>query len=208
MNVKQIPGTAVDRYLTAVKAPIDAIARRTRGDGADTTSPAELAIDRVDATVRDLAGRLLGDTALQDDAQRRRLAASERERALRLKVEAATKTAEADQEFAERQRAAEQRRQQAEQRAREEKQRIEQETEAKEREVAKAASERKAASRKVASTVEGAVEDKAKRNRLQQLNKESEALREEEEAVEAQATAKQLSTAAGKAKATRKNGNN
>ena len=199
MDIKRIPGSALDGYLNLVKRPIDAVARRSRR-GDNTTSPAELLLDRVDATVRETAGRILGDETLQDDARRRRVAASERERALELKVEAELKTKQADQEFARRQRAAEDRRQSAERRAEEEKQ-------AKERAVEQTAAQRKSASRKVASTVEGAVEDKADKGRLQQLQVEADALREEEKALAAQATAKNLSKAASSAKATRKNGN-
>ncbi|MEY2566067.1 MAG: hypothetical protein QOE35_596 [Actinomycetota bacterium] len=206
MNVKRIPSEALDRYLTLVKSPLDLVARRTRREGDDVTSAFELLLDRVDAGVRDAAGRLLGDEALQDDARKRRLAAAERERALRLKAEAAQRTEQADQEFAQRQRAAEDRRQQAERRAEEEKRRIEQEKQAKERQVEQTAAERKAANRKVASTVEGAVDDRANRSRLQQLETEAEALREEEEALAAKSTAKQLATAAAKTKAARKNG--
>lgn len=206
MDIKRIPSSALDGYLTAIKRPLDAVARRTRQGGTDF-SPAELLLDRVDATVRETVGRLLGDQTLQDDARRRRLAASERERALELKAKAEAKTQQADQEFSQRQQAAEQRRQQAEQRAQEEKQRIEQEKQAKEREVAKVATQRKTASRKVASTVEGAVSDKADKARLQQLQTEAEALKEEERALGAQAAASTLADAAGKAKASRKNGN-
>jgi translation initiation factor IF-2 len=206
MDIKRIPGSTLDRYLNLVKQPVDAVARRTRRAG-QSTSPAELLLDRVDATVREAAGRILGDETLQDDARRRRTAASERERALELKAEAEVKTQNADQEFARRQRAADERRQSAERRADEEKQRIEQEKQAKERAVEQTAAQRKSANRKVASTVEGAIDDKADKNRLQQLQVESDALREEEEALAAAATAKTLSTAAGKAKATRKNGN-
>lgn len=206
MSIRKLPGTALDRYLNLVKMPLDAAARRTRKSD-DATSAAELLLDRVDATVRDTAGRVFGDQELQDEARRRRVAADERERALRLKAEAKARTQEADQEFAQRQRAAEDRRQQAEKRAQEEKQRIEREKEAKQREVTKVASQRKAANRKVASTVEGAVEDRAKRSRLEQLETETGALREEEAALDAKAKAEQLSVAAGKAKAARKNGN-
>ena len=205
MDIKRIPASALDSYLTLVKRPVDAIARRTRRDGA-SASPAELALDRLDAAVREGAGRLLGDETLQDDARRRRLAASERERALELKAKAEVKTQQADEEFSRRQRAAEERRQSAERRAEEEKRRIEQDAQAKEREVEHAAAKRKAASRKVASTVEGAVDDKADKSRLQQLQVEAEALREEEQALGAQAAAKTLSKAAGNAKAARKSG--
>src|SRR5688572_27566287 len=113
MNIRKLPGNALDRYLDLVKGPLDAAARRTR-KGDDATSPAELLLDRVDATVRDTAGRIFGDTELQEEAKRRRVAAAERGRALRLKAEAKERTREADQEFARRQRAAADRREQAE----------------------------------------------------------------------------------------------
>jgi hypothetical protein len=203
MDIKRIPGSALDGYLSVIKRPIDAVARRSRRDG-EATSAAELLVDRIDATVRETAGRLLGDEAVQDDARRRRLAAAERGRALELKATAEVKTQEADKDFVRRQQAADDRRQQAERRAGEEKQRIEQEKQAKEREVAQAAAERKSNSRKIASTVEGAVDDKADKDRLQQLDVEATALREEEKALAAQAAAKNLSSAADKAKANRK----
>src|SRR4051812_17806879 len=103
MDIKRIPGSALDGYLSVVKRPLDAVAKRTRRNGT-SASPAELALDRLDATVRETAGRILGDESLQDDARRRRIAASERERALELKVKAEVKTQEADQDFAQRQR--------------------------------------------------------------------------------------------------------
>jgi hypothetical protein len=204
MSVARLSGVVVDRYLSLVKVPLDAVARRTRPDPNASTSPAELLLDRVDATTREALGRLLGDETLQDDARRRRVAAAERERALRLKAEAEELTVEADHEFANRQKAAAERRQHAEQRATEEKQRIDQERRDKEREVEQVAAQRKAASRKIASTVEGAVDDKADRARLVQLETEAEALQDEEQALTAKAAAKQVSAAAGKAKAARK----
>jgi hypothetical protein len=206
MSVTKIPGAALDRYLRVVKGPLDAIARRTRRDGDALTSPVELLLDRADATVRETVGRLLGDETLKDDARKRRLAAAERERALGLQAKAEELTAEADQEFSQRQKAAEERRQQAELRAEQEKQRIEQERQSKEREVEQAAAQRKATSRKVASVVEGAVDDKADRARLVQLDAEAQALQDEEKALGAKATAEKLSKAAGKAKAARKSG--
>jgi hypothetical protein len=205
MGIRAIPARALDGYFSLVKWPLDAVARRTRRD-ADSTSPAELFFDRIDATVRDTAGRILGDEALQDDARRRRLAASERERALELRAGAEAKTEQADKEFARRHRAAEERRRSAERRAAGETRRIEQEKQAKERAVEQTAAQRTSASRKVASTVEGAVDDKADKSRLQQLQVEADALREEEKALGAEAKAKTLAKAAGNAKATRKNG--
>lgn len=62
--------------------------------------------DRADARVRELAGRLLGDDALLDEAQRKRVAAGERRAAERLGADAtarqrrAAKTAEQRREAA------------------------------------------------------------------------------------------------------------
>src|SRR4051794_18789889 len=103
-------GTAVDLYLTTVRRPIDlALGASGRGE----TSPVVLVVDRVDATVRDLAGVALRDDGLRSDATRRRAAADERARALGLRAEAEAKTERADDQADERKRAAEQRRQKA-----------------------------------------------------------------------------------------------
>ena len=68
---------------------------------------AEIAVDRADATVRDLAGGVLLDPELREDAARRRTAATEREKAVRLRARpscapsAARSTAEQEREQAE-----------------------------------------------------------------------------------------------------------
>jgi hypothetical protein len=64
MTLKEIPRTAIDSYLKVVRLPVDrAIALFDRdGEGG---SGAALAVDRLDATVRDLAGRAVGDEVLR-----------------------------------------------------------------------------------------------------------------------------------------------
>jgi len=90
-------GMAVDTYLKMLRAPARLAAGRLGGDAA------EIALDRADARLRNLAGALLGDDELTSDAIRRRAAADERERALRLDTEA-ERVAESGRQRAERRR--------------------------------------------------------------------------------------------------------
>ena len=90
-------GMAVDTYLKMLRAPARLAAGRLGGDAA------EIALDRADAGLRNLAGALLGDDELTSDAIRRRAAADERERALRLDTEA-ERVAESGRQRAERRR--------------------------------------------------------------------------------------------------------
>src|SRR3989442_1775457 len=83
MDVRWIPRTAVDGYVRLARRPLDAALGLVDRNGAGT-----IAVDRVDATVRAIAGAALRDDRLREDATRRREAANERERALRLAAEA------------------------------------------------------------------------------------------------------------------------
>ena len=95
MTLRTIPRTALDAYLKALKLPVTTVIRQvTKSNG--TPSAAELAVDRVDATIRDVAGLTLGDEDLRKDAGRRRKAADERERAQRLRGVATEHAQEAD----------------------------------------------------------------------------------------------------------------
>ena len=111
MNLRSTPRTALDRYLKLLRLPADvAVKAFARGQNGATT-PAEQAVDRVDATVRDAVGRMFNDTELQADAQRRRAAVNERGRALKLRATAEERSEQADEKLDSRQSAAEQRRQ-------------------------------------------------------------------------------------------------
>lgn len=118
MNVRAIPRAALGGYLKLVRFPLDTAIALLPGDGTGAGPAAELALDRADATVRGVVGTILGDPELVEDADRRRTAAEERRRALRLRAEAQRRTEEADSRLAERQESSERQRQQAEQRAR------------------------------------------------------------------------------------------
>src|SRR4051812_22479727 len=106
MSLRSISRSLVTLPLGAAKLPLDAIANRTGPRG-------EALVDRTDATVRDIAGRLTGDRVLRDDAARRRTAANERTRAADLRDKAEAKSSIAEDRAEDREAQAEQRRQQA-----------------------------------------------------------------------------------------------
>jgi type IV secretory pathway VirB10-like protein len=192
-----LPRTAVDGYLRVARVPADRAARMF-GDGQ------EIAVERIDATLRAIAGRLLGDEVLMDDATARLAAVSERERALRLRTQAQETTAEADSELAGaaqdadalRAETASQAQRRREQAARERKER--------EQRAAKEERSRKQAARKDAARKQEAIEDRADRERLEVLAEKDKALARKEEALSAKAEAQRLQRAASTAKARRK----
>jgi hypothetical protein len=204
MNLRTIPRLAINGYLTAVKLPVDAVARRFgRRNGATTSGP-EIFVDRVDAGVRDAVGRVTLDPALRQDAAQRRTAADERERALSLRESAQERKAEADQKLNDKQSQAEKQRQQAEKRAEQQRQQADKRREEKKQQAAKAEQQRKDASRKAKAKVDAMNEDRERKERLKVLEEKSEALEEKDEALTASDESKRLAEAAANAKAARK----
>src|SRR5436305_8401500 len=106
MNVRSIPRAAIKTSIRMTRLPLDisfaVLSVEKRG--------AKLALDRADATARSLAGMLLSDDVLQEDGARRRAAAEERGRAVRLREQAAETAEEADQRVEQRHRQAQRRR--------------------------------------------------------------------------------------------------
>src|SRR5512144_1081919 len=98
MNLHTIPRAAVGGYLTALRWPLDRGLRLVGHNGAS-----ELRLDRAEASVRGVAGVVLGDPQLREDAARRHAAADEREHAQRLRAEANERREQTDEALAERQ---------------------------------------------------------------------------------------------------------
>src|SRR5436305_12057242 len=119
MNLRSIPRSAVSGYIKLLRAPID-IGLRLAGRG---SGGAELAVDRADATARQVAGRMTGDEKLRRDGSKRGAATSERRRAQRLRAKAQERTAEADRRLAETEEQAAERRQRSRKQAQARKQR-------------------------------------------------------------------------------------
>lgn len=172
-DLRSIPRTAVDAYLRVARLPFDLAARRRDGDGR-----AELVIDRVDASARAVASRLLRDDVMQEDARRRLLAVDERERASRLRAEAERTRVEVT--------------------ARAEHQRDEERARAE-----RAETKRKQASRKAAAAREKVIDEQERAARLEQLDAETHAVAERERALGAEQRAEALGDAAVATKAAR-----
>ena len=106
MNARAIPRSAVHTYLRLVRLPLDGAISLLPGNGTGAKPAAELALDRLDATLRAVLARILSDPVLREDAEQRREAA-ERARAWAagFACEAERKAEQADARLEKRQRA-------------------------------------------------------------------------------------------------------
>ena len=198
MSIRNLPGNVVDRYLKVVKWPIDRASSRIGGENA------EIAVDRADATVRATAASVLGDANLREDAKRRFTAADERERALKLRLEAELKAERADEKLQERKQQTEQQKQAAAKRASEAKARAEKARQAKKKNLEEVERRRREANDAAAAKREEAIRAKERRERLETLNEEAEALEKREEALVAKDESQRLANAAAAVKEQRK----
>ena len=98
--IREISRAAVGGSLKVVRLPADTALRLRHRNGG--SSAAGIALDRIEARARDVAGRALRDGELREDAELRRVAADERERALRLRSEAEVRTAGAEERYEQR----------------------------------------------------------------------------------------------------------
>ena len=97
MALRTASRLGVTASLRAARLPFD-IGIRLAGD---SDSSLALAVDRADARARALAGFVLGDVDLQDDAARRHAATDERVRALKLREQAEDVADRAEEQLAE-----------------------------------------------------------------------------------------------------------
>ena len=204
MSLRDIPRSAVGGAVKLTRLPLDIVVAILPGNGSGTKPAAAIAVDRFEAALRDAAGIALFDEELREDAMRRRVAADERERELRLRAEAERRTAEADERFSARVEDAEDRRTAAEKRAEQERQEAERRKQQRAATAKRREQARKATNRKVRAKVDEQLDEEADEVRLEQLKKEAAALEERERALTAQAEAQRLQDAATKKKAARK----
>ena len=207
MNLRSTPRSALDSYLKLLRLPADAVVKALASRGRDgETTPAELAVDRADAAVRDVLGRVFNDTELQADARRRRAAADERARALKLRATAERHSEQADENLDSRQATAEQRRKDAADREQQRKQDAEKQRAATSRQLAQVEDRKLTAVQAETQRAEEAIDDHARRERLDQLDAKTGMLKTEEEALTARSEAQRLRRAAAETKSQRKQG--
>ena len=121
--IRTISRSAIGGYLKLLRFPFDS-GIRLLGDG-HRASRAEHALDRVDALVREVAGRALRDEELLEHGARLRAATSERERAQSLREEAERRAQKADSRIADKEKQAKRQRQEAARRSQAQKERAE-----------------------------------------------------------------------------------
>lgn len=201
--LKDISRTAVDGYLKVVRKPVDAVLSRGKSDRSKALS---VKLDRVDAAARSAAGTALRNPDLKDDAQRRREAAGERERAQRLRGVATEHAEKAEAQSAAVQEEAEQRRRKAAEQTERRKQQAQKRKAAARKKAAEASSERKQSAKKAAAETKAESAKQTKREQLAQLEAKEAALEKKEAAVNSAAESRRLAEAASEAKAKRKNG--
>ena len=204
MMLRNFSRAAIGNSLWLIRLPIDGLLV-VGGDRRPVTA-VKLALDRADARTRELAGFVLGDQELQEDAEIRREAADERERALNLRAEAELRSQRADQQAVERKRAAERRRQQAASTAKRKRQQAQKRRRSSKATATQLASQRHRAAKSTAAQTEKVIEERTKNSRLEQLESKQEAIQKKEAALAASAKARRLRRAAGTVKEERKSG--
>lgn len=202
MTLRTISRLAIGSSLTLARLPIDGVLRVAGGSSAAAYT--KLALDRTEAKIRALAGDVLGDEALQEDARRRGEAADERKRAVQLRSEAELRSERADERVAAQERAAEHRRAQAAKTAKRKRRQAEERRESNKRTAAEATRRRRNAVETSAAQSEKVIEERAKLGRLEHLDAKADALEEKEAALRTADEARRLRAAASSAKAERK----
>ena len=201
MALKTASRLGVLASVRAARLPFDVGTRLVGGP----ESSFALAVDRADARARALAGLVLGDADLQDDAARRHAATDERVRASTLREQAEDISERADERLTENEKVAVRRRADAADAARRRKAEAEQRRQSREAESAQSAERRRRAAESVKATAQEQARARADAARLDALEEKAEALEEEEEALIASDEAKRLARAAEAAKETRRN---
>ena len=201
MALKTASRLGVTASVRAARAPFD-VGIRLVGD---PESSLALAVDRADARARALAGFILRDADLRDDAARRHAATDERVKALRLREQADDVAEQAHDQLAEKEKRAVRRRADAAAAAEQRKAEAEKRRHARDTDAAKSAERRQRAAASAKEAAQETVRARADAARLDALEEKADALEQEEEALIANDEAERIADAAENAKELRKN---
>lgn len=203
MTVRELRRSVIDRWVKVVRSPFVAAVQLLPGDRGSRET-ALLLIDRADANVRATVGWLTTDDELRADAFRRRTAADARERASELRAKAKEEQHVADAQLARELDAGARLRAQAEGDARQRLRDADQEQARKQSEAeASAAAQERAVDQQRQERL-AAADTEAKRERLEVLDEQADALDQEEAALTARDEAQRLRNAVREPKAERK----
>jgi len=202
MKIDELPRKAVLGYLELTRLPLTATERalgKTEGTWAPT-----IAVDRLQARVKEMAGTALRDDTLLADARLQNAALDERLRAAKEEARAEQIRRAADARLANEKKAAGAAERQVKARADQREQAVEQAAEAKERAVREKAAEKKAAARRVEQAQKEALEQRETVAKREELEQESKALNDQRAAAEAKAEVLDLEDKLNEVKAARK----
>ena len=200
MALRTASRLGVDASVRVARLPFDIGTRLVGG----RESSLALAVDRADARVRALAGFVLGDSELQDDASRRHAATDERVTASRLHEQAENVSTRADERLADNERKAVRRRAAAASDTRRRKAQADERRSSRETDAARAAEQRRQTTERVRRAKQETAQERAEETRLDALDEKAEALQQEEEALIARDESRRLARAAEAAKEQRK----
>lgn len=204
MNARFISRAAIDATLKLARLPLELASTALPGNGAGPQGRARVAIDRADAMLRSLAGRLTLDPELREDARLRLRASDERRRAVSLREQADRVTGAAGERVEETHARSQSRRRTAEERAQAERQQARRRRSSRQRSAAEKERERVQAARREEQREQEQIDELAPRARLDALKEREEASEETRRALTESDEARRLEKAAARVKAERK----
>jgi len=202
MKIDELPRKAVLGYLEVTRLPLTAV-ERALGKTEGTWKPT-IAVDRLQAQVKRLAGTALRDDTLVADARLQDAALDERLRAVEEEARAQTIRRTADERLKQERKAADEATRQVAKRAEAREKAVEADVEAKERRVREQAAAKKATARKIEHAQEEALEQRETIAKREGLTKEAKALNDQRAAAEAKAEVLDLEDKLNEVKEARK----
>jgi hypothetical protein len=202
MKIDELPRKAVLSYLELSRLPLTAT-ERALGKTEGTWGPT-IAVDRLQARVKELAGSALRDDTLLADARLQNAALDERLRAAEEEARAEQIRRAADTRLANENKAADAAEREVKARAEQREQAVDQAAEAKQQRARQQAAEKKAAARRVEQAQTEALEQRETVATREGLQKESKALNDQRAAAEAKAEVLELQDKLDEVKAARK----
>ncbi len=203
-SLSAIPRVALDRTLQLWRLPLTTVETLLRRDADATPLALSVAFERLEAGSRELVGNALRDEQMLARARLQRLKVQQIEQAARLATAAERKQQEAEMTLAERQAATEERRAEVRRTAARQEADLEEERREKEAAAARKAADRKAKERELAEQRRKETQLREVDATRRELDAESVALAEQEQAVQAKGKALDLEAEAERTKARRK----
>jgi len=184
VNVQMLPRTIVGTYLSAARLPLKVVAK-ARGQQHNEQWPPSLAFEGFEAGVETVLGSLLRDDTMVEAGRLRQAKVAQLRRAAYLETVADSKRERADQQFAQRREHAERKRVDAHRRAQQREQKIEQEARQRTTSADRAATRKKTAARKTAAAQQEVIERRERAATVASLDREAQALKVQQEALDA-----------------------